>query len=108
MTLLEVMAEHGCKNFIFSSSATVVYGADTVSPCTESMGKGVCTNPYGWTKWMIEQILQDACVADPELSVVSLRYFNPVGAHESGLIGELPILSYSFLCKELFVAESFA
>lgn len=89
LTLLEVMAEHGCKNLIFSSSATV-YGVNSPSPCVESMGRGECTNPYGWTKWMIEQILQDACVANPELSVVLLRYFNPVGAHKSGLIGEKP------------------
>lgn len=89
LTLLEVMAEHDCKNFIFSSSATV-YGSNSPSPCFESMGKGACTNPYGWTKWMIEQILEDACVADSELSVVLLCYFNPVGAHKSGLIGEKP------------------
>lgn len=89
LTLLEVMAEHKCKNFIFSSSATV-YGVNCPSPCVETMGKGDCTNPYGWTKWMIEQILQDAAIADPDLSVVLLRYFNPVGAHKSGLIGEKP------------------
>lgn len=89
ITLIEVMAEHGCKNIIFSSSATV-YGANCPSPCLESMGRGDCTNPYGWTKWMIEQILEDASAADKELSVVLLRYFNPVGAHKSGLIGEKP------------------
>lgn len=89
LTLLEVMAEHGCKKIIFSSSATV-YGFNSPSPCLESMGKGTCTNPYGWTKWMIEQILEDAAKADPELAVVLLRYFNPVGAHKSGLIGEKP------------------
>ena len=89
LTLLEVMAEHNCKNIIFSSSATV-YGANCPSPCVETMDRGECTNPYGWTKWMIEQILQDATVANPELSVVLLRYFNPVGAHKSGLIGERP------------------
>jgi len=89
LTLLEAMAAHGVKKLIFSSSATV-YGAENPVPYTEDMPRGKCTNPYGWTKSMIEQILSDACVADPELSVVCLRYFNPVGAHESGLIGELP------------------
>ena len=89
LTLLETMAAHGVKKLIFSSSATV-YGSENPVPYTEDMPRGSCTNPYGWTKSMIEQILADACVADPELSVVCLRYFNPVGAHESGLIGELP------------------
>lgn len=89
LTLLEVMAAHGVKKLIFSSSATV-YGMNNPVPYTEDMPRGDCTNPYGWTKSMIEQILADACVADPELSAVCLRYFNPVGAHESGLIGELP------------------
>ncbi|MBQ9392884.1 MAG: UDP-glucose 4-epimerase GalE, partial [Oscillospiraceae bacterium] len=89
LTLLETMAAHGVKKLIFSSSATV-YGAENPVPYTEDMPRGNCTNPYGWTKSMIEQILSDACVADPELSVVCLRYFNPVGAHESGLIGEDP------------------
>ncbi len=89
LTLLETMAAHGVKKLIFSSSATV-YGAENPVPYTEDMPRGNCTNPYGWTKSMIEQILSDACVADPELSVVCLRYFNPVGAHESGLIGEMP------------------
>ena len=89
LTLLEVMAAHGVKKLIFSSSATV-YGTDNPIPYTEAMPTGGCTSPYGWTKHMIEQILADACVADPELSAVCLRYFNPVGAHESGLIGELP------------------
>lgn len=73
---------------IFSSSATV-YSADNQVPLTET-GKLGCTNPYGWTKYMNEQILRDAAVADKELTVVLLRYFNPVGAHESGLIGEDP------------------
>ncbi len=89
LTLLEVMREFDCKSFIFSSSATV-YGVPKEVPLLESMPLGTCTNPYGWTKWMIEQILRDACVADESLSVVLLRYFNPVGAHESGRIGEDP------------------
>ncbi len=89
LTLLEVMADHGVKELIFSSSATV-YGVENEAPYTEDMPRGGCTNPYGWTKAMIEQILEDACFADPQLRVVCLRYFNPVGAHESGLIGELP------------------
>lgn len=89
LTLLEAMKKHGVENFIFSSSATVYSLADEV-PFTEESGPLGCTNPYGWTKYMIEQILRDICVADPEMSVVLLRYFNPIGAHESGLIGEKP------------------
>jgi UDP-glucose 4-epimerase len=89
LTLLECMAAHGVKPFIFSSSATV-YGEATQVPCRETAPTGGCTNPYGWTKFMIEQIARDATVADPTMSVVLLRYFNPVGAHESGLIGENP------------------
>ena len=89
LTLLEVMRQFGVHNFVFSSSATV-YGADNPYPYVETMKKGTCSNPYGWTKSMIEQILCDAAVADPDLSVVLLRYFNPIGAHESGLIGEDP------------------
>lgn len=89
LALLEVMAEHSCKRFIFSSSATV-YGMTNKVPFTEEMPAGGCTNPYGWTKFMIEQILRDAAVADQAMSVVLLRYFNPIGAHESGLIGEAP------------------
>ena len=89
LTLLEVMQEHQCKRFIFSSSATV-YGTSDKVPFTEDANELGCTNPYGWTKYMIEQILKDAAKADPELSVVLLRYFNPIGAHESGLIGEKP------------------
>lgn len=88
LTLLEVMKKHGVHNFVFSSSATV-YGIPKEVPLVETMPTG-CTNPYGWTKLMIEQILQDVCKADPELSVVLLRYFNPIGAHESGRIGENP------------------
>ena len=89
LTLLEVMQEHHCKRFIFSSSATV-YGTSDKVPFTEDAKELGCTNPYGWTKYMIEQILKDAAKADPELSVVLLRYFNPIGAHESGMIGEKP------------------
>ena len=89
LTLLEVMKEAGCHKFVFSSSATV-YGTNDTMPLYETMPRGMCTNPYGWTKWMIEQILMDAAKADPELSAVLLRYFNPIGAHESGLIGEDP------------------
>ena len=89
LSLLEVMAEFGVKQFVFSSSATV-YGPDNPYPYEETMTKGRCSNPYGWTKSMIEQILCDAAVADEKLSVVLLRYFNPIGAHESGLIGEDP------------------
>lgn len=88
LSLLETMKEYNVKKFIFSSSATV-YG-DAVPPCVETMATGGCTNPYGWTKWMNEQILKDACKANPELRVILLRYFNPVGAHESGLLGEKP------------------
>lgn len=89
LTLLECMKETGIKNFIFSSSATV-YGEENPVPYNEKMPRGSCTNPYGWTKVMMEQILQDAAKADPELSVILLRYFNPIGAHESGRIGEDP------------------
>lgn len=89
ITLLEVMKEYQCKKIIFSSSATV-YGVPKSVPLYEEMGAGVCTNPYGWTKWMIEQIITDEAKADSELSAVLLRYFNPVGAHKSGLIGEMP------------------
>lgn len=89
LTLLEVMKERGCRKFIFSSSATV-YGMSNQVPFTEDMPDGQCTNPYGWTKLMIERILRDAAAADPELAVVVLRYFNPIGAHPSGLMGEQP------------------
>ena len=89
LSLLEVMAEYGCKKLIFSSSATV-YGSPEFLPFTEECAAGGCTNPYGWTKYMIERIIEGAAVADGELSAVLLRYFNPVGAHESGLIGEKP------------------
>ena len=88
LTLLEVMKKHGVHNIVFSSSATV-YGIPKEVPLIEGMPT-FCTNPYGWTKYMNEQILTDAATADPELSVVLLRYFNPIGAHKSGLIGENP------------------
>lgn len=90
LSLLEVMDRHGVKNIIFSSSATV-YGEENPVPYTEDMQRGTCTNPYGWTKVMMEQIFEDAAKADKELSVVLLRYFNPIGAHESGIIGEDPL-----------------
>ena len=89
LTLLETMQEAGVKNIIFSSSATV-YGEENPVPYLETMQRGVCTNPYGWTKAMMEQIFEDAAKADPELSVILLRYFNPIGAHPSGRIGEDP------------------
>lgn len=89
LTLLEKMKAHGCSRFVFSSSATV-YGENAPVPYVETLGRGRCSNPYGWTKSMMEQILEDAAKADPQMSVVLLRYFNPIGAHESGLIGEDP------------------
>lgn len=89
LSLLEVMKSNDVHNIVFSSSATV-YGAENASPLYETNKRGTCTNPYGWTKWMMEQILTDAAVADPKLSVVLLRYFNPIGAHPSGRIGEDP------------------
>ena len=89
MTLCRVMGEHGVKKLIFSSSATV-YSGDNEMPLRENSKTGSCTNPYGWTKYVGEQILRDLTKADPDWSVVLLRYFNPVGAHKSGLIGEHP------------------
>ncbi|MBD5424138.1 MAG: UDP-glucose 4-epimerase GalE [Allobaculum sp.] len=89
LTLLEVMRKHDVKNIIFSSSATV-YGQPEEMPLTEQTPKGLCTNSYGWSKWMIEQILTDMHTSDPSWNVMLLRYFNPIGAHESGLIGEDP------------------
>ena len=89
LTLVDVMRKHGVKNIIFSSSATV-YGDPAQIPITEECPKGQCTNPYGWTKSMLEQILTDIQKADPEWNVVLLRYFNPIGAHESGIMGEDP------------------
>ncbi len=89
LVLTDVMRKHGVKNIIFSSSATV-YGTPAFVPITEECPKGQCTNPYGWTKSMLEQILTDMQRADEEWNVILLRYFNPIGAHESGLIGENP------------------
>lgn len=89
LTLTKVMRANGCKNIIFSSSATV-YGDPAFVPITEECPKGICTNPYGWTKWMLEQVLTDLHTADPEWNVILLRYFNPIGAHPSGMIGEDP------------------
>lgn len=88
LTLLSVMQQKGCRRIIFSSSATV-YAQNNPMPVKETAQLG-CTNPYGWTKFMCEQILRDAAIANPDLSVVLLRYFNPIGAHPSGLIGEDP------------------
>ena len=87
--LLDVMRQNGCKNIIFSSSATV-YGDPAIIPITEECPKGHCTNPYGQTKSMLEEVLSDVQKADNEWNVVLLRYFNPIGAHKSGLIGENP------------------
>lgn len=89
LVLLDVMRKHGCKNIIFSSSATV-YGDPAQIPITEACPKGRCTNPYGKTKSMLEDIMIDMQVADPEWNIVLLRYFNPIGAHPSGMIGENP------------------
>lgn len=89
LNMCEVMRENGVKNIIFSSSATV-YGDPEMVPITEECPKGQCTNPYGWTKSMLEQILTDIQYADKEWNVILLRYFNPIGAHKSGLMGEDP------------------
>lgn len=89
MSLLEVMAQFGVKRLVFSSSATV-YGPNNPVPYVEEMPAHVATNPYGWTKLMIEQILRDYVTANPDFSAVLLRYFNPIGAHESGLLGDDP------------------
>ena len=95
LTFTDVMRKHGCKRIIFSSSATV-YGDPAEIPITENCPKGRCTNPYGWTKWMQEEILRDLHTADVRNGdkdpwrVVILRYFNPIGAHPSGLLGEDP------------------
>ena len=89
LTLVDVMSKHNVKNIIFSSSATV-YGDPAQIPITEECPKGQCTNPYGWTKSMLEQVLTDIQKADPEWNVMLLRYFNPIGAHKSGTIGENP------------------
>lgn len=89
LTLVDVMRENDCKNMIFSSSATV-YGDPAEIPITEECPKGQCTNPYGWTKSMLEQIFMDIYKADPEWNIILLRYFNPIGAHPSGTMGENP------------------
>ena len=89
LTLCRVMAKYNVKKIIFSSSATV-YSGDNEMPLRETSKTGTCTNPYGWTKYMGEQILRDIAFADKEWSVVLLRYFNPIGAHASGLMGEDP------------------
>ncbi len=88
ITVMEAMKTHGVHNLIFSSSATV-YGVPEKVPLVEGMPTG-CTNPYGWTKYMSEQIIQDVCYAEKDMSAVILRYFNPIGAHKSALIGERP------------------
>ena len=90
ITLAKALSDHGCKRMIFSSSATVYDGRNVPSPFTETDRTGNCTNPYGWSKFMNEQILRDWAAADREVSVVNLRYFNPIGAHPSGLLGEDP------------------
>ena len=89
LVLCRVMDKMGCKRIIFSSSATV-YGMNNPSPLKETMPTGAVTNPYGRTKYVIEEILKDICVSDPAWSAVLLRYFNPIGAHQSGRIGEDP------------------
>lgn len=89
LVLCDVMRNHGVKNIVFSSSATV-YGDPAQIPITESCPKGQPTNPYGWTKSMLEQVLTDIHTSDPEWNVILLRYFNPIGAHKSGKIGEDP------------------
>lgn len=89
VTLIEVMKEHNCRNLVYSSSG-IVYGKPQTVPITEKSPKGICPNPYGWTKSMVEQILMDIQQADKNWNIVILRYFNPIGAHQSGLIGENP------------------
>lgn len=89
LKLCEVMRNNNCKNIVFSSSATV-YGMNNISPLKETMKTGGTTNPYGTTKYMIEIILEDLCKADSDWNVTLLRYFNPIGAHKSGRIGENP------------------
>lgn len=101
LKMLAVMKKHGCNRIVFSSSATV-YGPDNEAPYKEDM-RTSATNPYGWTKVMQEQILRDLTVPDGEMSVALLRYFNPIGAHESGLIGEdpngIPNNLLPYICK---------
>lgn len=102
LTVLEAMKKHDCKKLIFSSSATV-YGEDNPVPYVETQRAGGCTNPYGWTKYFIENILQDAAKADPELSVVILRYFNPIGRHRMGFLADqpkgVPNNLYPYICQ---------
>jgi UDP-glucose 4-epimerase len=88
-TLLKCLAKINCKNIVFSSSATV-YGQPHTVPIDESFPTPGCTNPYGWTKLMMEQVFKDVQKSDPEWNIILLRYFNPIGAHKSGLIGEDP------------------
>lgn len=104
LTLLDVMNKYGCKNMIFSSSATV-YGEPAEIPITEQCPKGRCTNPYGWTKSMQKQILMDIQAADADWNVVILRYFNPVGAHESRLISEALTISCLIFCRGRLVSK---
>lgn len=89
INLLKLMDKYGCKKIIFSSSATV-YGPDCTAPYTEDQKTGSCSNPYGWTKYMNEQIIRDTANASPGMSAVLLRYFNPIGANKNGLLGEKP------------------
>ena len=100
LVVLAAMRKHGVHNFVFSSSATV-YGDPASVPINESFPVGGATNPYGATKVMNEQILTDCCKADPELNVALLRYFNPIGAHKSGLIGEDPTAFPTTWCPTL-------
>ncbi len=101
MVLCRVMKQFGCNILVFSSSATV-YGTNQTMPLREDFPTG-CTNPYGWTKWMSERIMTDIAFADPTRSFVLLRYFNPIGAHESGRIGEdpsgVPANLMPFICQ---------
>ena len=101
LVLLDVMKEYGCKQFVFSSSATV-YGANNIAPYTEDMPTSA-TNPYGQTKFMQEIMLKDIAFANPDMGVALLRYFNPIGAHESGLLGEdpngIPNNLMPYICK---------
>lgn len=90
INLLQTMQNHNVKNIIFSSSATV-YGDQGIEQCVETMPTGIkLTNPYGKTKYMIEEILKDLAIADPDFNIIALRYFNPIGNHSSGLLGENP------------------
>lgn len=89
IVLCQVMRDHGVKKIVFSSSATI-YSSENEMPLKETSFTGMCTNPYGWTKYMSEQIMRDVANSDTDWSIVFLRYFNPIGAHRSGLIGEDP------------------